>query len=83
MFKISGDAPVFQRQTLPFTSQPLEVAFTEDGSLYVLTDDTSNPIEFFVKDSTLQYTLEESAVVSAVLANAQQLKIIQGSRLVR
>ena len=78
MFKITEEN-TFQRQTLPFTSQPLEVAFTEDGSLYVLTDSASNPIEFFVKDSSSQYALGESAIVSALLANTNHLKIIQGN----
>lgn len=78
VFKITGEEPTFNCQTLPFTSQPLEVAFTDDGSLYVLTDSSSSPIEFFAKDGTFQYTLEESHVVSAVLVNTEHRKIIQG-----
>lgn len=77
LFKINGEEPTFQRQTIHFLAQPLETAFTEEGSLYVLTDSVTNPIEFLGKDESFQYTLGESAVIGTLLANANHLKIIQ------
>ena len=79
VFKISDEPLKFQRQVLPFTSQPLEATFTEEGSLYVLTDNSSNPIEVFLKDEASQYNLSESALVTTLLANPAHLKIVQGS----
>lgn len=79
LFKINGEEPTFQRQTIHFLAQPLETAFTEEGSLYVLTDSVTNPIEFLGKDESFQYTLGESAVIGTLLANANHLKIIQGN----
>jgi hypothetical protein len=81
LFKIIGAETKFQRQTLPFVAQPLEAAFTESGSLYVLTDSASNPIEYFGKDESFLYTLGESAVVGNLLTNLSHLKIVQGSRI--
>lgn len=78
MYKINIKDIKFEYQALPFTSQPLQAVFTEDGSVYVLTDDPANPIEFFIKDGSFTYTLGESAIVSALLINAAQLKIVQG-----
>ncbi|XP_046463302.1 tRNA (guanine-N(7)-)-methyltransferase non-catalytic subunit WDR4-like [Daphnia pulex] len=77
LFKIIGAETKFQRQTLPFVAQPLEAAFTESGSLYVLTDSASNPIEYFGKDESFLYTLGESAVVGNLLTNLSHLKIVQ------
>ena len=79
LYKITGEEPKFHRQTLPFVAQPLEAAFTDCGSLYVLTDSVTNPIEYFGKDESFTYTLGESAIVGNLLANASDLKIVQGS----
>jgi len=81
LFKIIGEDTKFQRQTLPFVAQPLEAAFTGSGSLYVLTDSATNPIEYFGKDESFLYTLGESAIVGNLLANGSHLKIVQGSRI--
>lgn len=79
MYKFGTKDVKFEHQTLPFTSQPLQAVFTENGSLYVLTEDPTNPIEFFIKDGSFTYTLGESAIVSALLTNTAQLKIVQGN----
>ena len=79
LYKITGQEPKFQRQTLPFVAQPLEAAFTDCGSLFVLTDSVTNPIEYFGKDESFIYTLGESAIVGNLLANASYLKIVQVS----
>nr|CAH0104345.1 unnamed protein product [Daphnia galeata] len=77
LYKITGEEPKFHRQTLPFVAQPLEAAFTDCGSLYVLTDSVTNPIEYFGKDESFTYTLGESAIVGNLLANVSDLKIVQ------
>lgn len=80
LYKINGIENIkFESQTLPFLAQPLAASFTGDGNLFVLTDDSSHPIQCFAADSDLTYTLQESLFIGNLLSNETHLKIIQDS----
>lgn len=79
LYKINGEENIkLESQTLPFLAQPLAASFTGDGNLYVLTDDSSHPVQCFAADSDLTYTLQESLFIGNLLTNETHLKIIQG-----
>lgn len=70
-------APKFECQELQFDCFPLAAAFTQQGDLYVLSDDLESPIKHFKLSEDSKY-IPESTNLDPFNKNEDNLKIVKG-----
>ena len=71
----------FESQQLILNCSPLAATFTEDGVLYVMTDDKSAPIQSFHMDHDFKFIPFKSSVVQQLVDDESHLKFLQGNFL--
>jgi len=76
MYKIT-DWRRFESHRLILDCCPLSAAFTEDGILYVITDDKSSPIQSFKMDNDSKFIRFKSPVVQEMLDDEHRLRFLQ------
>lgn len=67
----------FESQQLILNCSPLAATFTEDGVLYVMTDDKSAPIQSFHMDHDFKFIPFKSSVVQQLVDDESHLKFLQ------
>ena len=78
MYQITLDPLKFESQQLILNCCPLAAAFTEDGILYVMTDDKSTPIQSFQMDQNSKFIPFKSLAVQQLVDEEDRLKFLLG-----
>jgi len=76
MYQITLDPLKFESQQLILNCCPLAAAFTEDGILYVMTDDQSTPIQSFQMDQNSKFIPFKSLAVQQLVDEEDRLKFL-------